>query len=474
MSSDDAKQDIPAKETRTSQREAELEEELRVLKEQMAVVMSSLGQQQRSAGLATQYVPRLSTLLQSSVQQSPLHVPPVAGRLTQAERLEASPYFTPYRATQAPASAARHGGDRVLGGGGARPLIDMSVDEEGWQALLKKEKEPYMFSGNRSEDKTDVRDWVEQVDDFLDTHLKNHQGNRLQWCISHTTGAAKNLLKSFQKDGREAVENGTADRMVEWCDVRHLFIKGFEGTPYQIGLEAEIKALRLGAPKTKDPHTFNAAWDRLCVRVWPTCNTDPHMDKVVGSEYGQAICHSDIDLWEKIVDSVFDPPVGLAEWKMKVLAAWNAREVRKAMLKAGRVAAGSWKDRQQGGQRYGGWSQRPTPPHGVTAKVNVASACPSSTPREPGAETDDSEAEVENSKEEASAQQANAERPPPKNGGRPTWQHRAEVMTWLVDNKRCFRCCGSGHPAFKCRVPLAKLPKSAPTLEHAKVGAWLQ
>jgi hypothetical protein len=413
---------------------------------------------------------RQSILLQSSPSlSSPPHsvpaAPPNPRRLNMAEQLSSSPYITPRR----PLRESEGESEETEG-------EKWEVNEKGWKDLIKKKKEPNTFSGDPSKDVDDARSWVRDVDSYLDLYLsdslgRRQEGNRLRWVLQQSSGVAKQWIQGEIDQGAKLLSMNLIKKPVEWVDVKENFIKYFEGPQYLRYLEMEMKKLRLGKGKTRTLQAFNSAWDHFRVRLYPTSDVDEAMDRVVGSMYSQAILESDPDLWDKA--TTMDVPDGLSAWKERVLNIFTAMEAKKA-IKGGTArpsGTGYYGQHGSGGRgsnRYGGYQSSQT----TVANTNA-------TPTELGAESD-SEADDGKGSEEAELQQAAGRASNGRsndtnnndNGGRLPYKHLEEVMKFLSDNKRCFRCWSDKHRSFKCKVHISKLPKTAPTLQQVKGGAW--
>lgn len=413
---------------------------------------------------------RQSILLHSSPSLSspPYTVPaapPNPRRLTMAEELSSSPYITPRRPLrESEAESEETEGEK------------WEVNERGWKDLIKKKKEPNTFAGDPSKDVDDARSWVRDVDSYLDLYLtdslgRRQEGNRLRWVLQQTSGVAKQWIQGEIDQGAKLLSMNIIKKPVEWVDVKENFIRYFEGPQYLRYLEMEMKKLRLGKGKAKTLQAFNSAWDHFRLRLYPTSDVDEAMDRVVGGIYSQAILESDPDLWDKA--TTMDVPDGLSAWKERVLNIFTAIEAKKAIKGGAARPSGTGYNGQHGSagrgfNRYGSYQSS----HTSVANTNA-------TPMEPGMGSD-SEAGEGKGSEEAELQQTAARPSNGKpnatnnnnNGGRLPYKHLEEVMKFLSDNKRCFRCWSDKHRSFQCRVHISKLPKAAPTLEQVKGGAW--
>jgi hypothetical protein len=204
----------------------------------------------------------------------------------------------------------------------------------GEERLLKKVKTPPTFSGNDAEDEiSEVRDWVEVFDDFLDCVVgPGYDGDlALTFVKNNLRGPAHDWMKAKISAFEEAVANGDLPKSMrqglKWSEVKKLLVEAFESPQYQVMKRFELQELRLGHGKHKTLPIFNAAFDKLSRRLYPI-GTDFEnnliLDRVLADEYSTILERSDIYLWRDVVKT---GPQTLSQWKARTATVWSAREV---------------------------------------------------------------------------------------------------------------------------------------------------
>jgi len=211
------------------------------------------------------------------------------------------------------------------------------LDEErrrGEERLMRRVEGPATFSGDRTKDKiSDVRDWVDAVDAYLDLVLgPNADGVfALSYVSTRLVGPAHDWLKAKKLAIKEAVNRGGLPGYIQamtWAEAKVLLVEEFESHQYRVLKKMELQALRLGQGECKTLPLFNAAFDKLSRSLYPL-GTDLEaslMESVLADEYSNALQSSDYYMWRDIVKT---GPRTLAQWKASTAVAWSAREVLK-------------------------------------------------------------------------------------------------------------------------------------------------
>ena len=244
----------------------------------------------------------------------------------------------------------------------SNPAVALSQLRAGEERLLKKVKTPPTFSGNEAEDEvSEVRDWVEVVDDFFDCMVGPRYDG--EYALTFVKSNLRGPAHDWMKGKVSAFEEARADlpesmrQGLKWGEVKKLLVEAFESPQYQVMKRFELQALRLGQGEHKTLPIFNAAFDKLSRRLWPI-GTDFEnnviLDRVLADEYSTILERSDIYLWRDIVKT---GPRTLTQWKASTAVVWSAREVLRANEQRNRALQGN------GGKAAGGrrnqFSQRP-------------------------------------------------------------------------------------------------------------------
>lgn len=324
------------------------------------------------------------------------------------------------------------------------------TNDKGLALLVKKLDPPPVLSGTPDDKITDVRQWVEAADEYMDMHLgEESEGGRLQLVIQWTTGAPKDWLRAKRREAVALLREGIIEYAVEWKEVKHHFIESMEGPQYRLLQRAELEGLRLGKGKCKTVLYLNSEFDRLAVRLWPSGTDLSTFDYVLGDEYGQIIRRSDLSLWRDI-HSGLGIPQTLVEWKAKTAAAWAARLV----IAQGQSTASHSYPAQP--TRWGG--------HAARAGVGTTTSERTAVHHvEASDEPSDTWQRQEGEQESASLQQVSAaphRRGPGSSSG---YQLSEEERALLMGAGRCFRCYAKGHRSADASCPGRGKPKRKPT-----------
>lgn len=306
---------------------------------------------------------RTSTEPVNLPEASPGPVPHRTGRLT------LSPFDTP--------AAQRDDDDKQEQNRADGPTaVERAKAEE---RLRRRADGPPVFTGDRSKDKiADARDWVEQVDNWLDFMLGVHQDGVfcLSYVLTRLEGAAKDWLKA---------KKGTFVALT-WGEVKLMLVDEFESPQYRQLKKLELEALRLGSHAHPTPILFNAAFDKLArILYTPASMSDAvelaaSVDRTMADEYSKAVMRSHHTIWQ---DAVKMGPATLAQWKDCVTSQWSAREVIRQTT-AGPRAGGA-----DGGPRpyYGGWrDNRGAPNRPASLNEVQADTAPPAATAAPGAQ----------------------------------------------------------------------------------------
>ncbi len=326
------------------------------------------------------------------------------------------------------------------------PAITASQMRAGEERLLKKVKTPPTFSGNEAEDEiSEVRDWVELVDDFFDCMVgSGYDGEyALTFVKNNLRGPAHDWMKgkvsAFDEARRDLPESQRQG--LRWSEVKKLLVEAFESPQYQVMKRFELQALRLGQGEHKTLPVFNAAFDKLSRRLWPI-GTDFEnnviLDRVLSDEYSMILERSDIYLWRDIVKT---GPRTLAQWKASTATVWSAREVlrnneqRNRALHAGKAAGGKRNQFGQNSQSGGTTSaQEMDMKHGDTKEEGDEEGTPGQAPAG------------------AAAQQMQG-----RNSRRP-FRPRPHLLTdeqfnIVMDKRLCLQCYKPGHRIGEAACP---------------------
>jgi hypothetical protein len=244
----------------------------------------------------------------------------------------------------------------------------------GEERLLKKVKTPPTFSGNDAEDEiSEVRDWVEVVDDFFDCMVGyGYDGEyALTFVKNNLRGPAHDWMKAKVSAFEDVLANGDLPQSMRqglrWSEVKKLLVEAFESPQYQVMKRFELQELRLGQGKHKTLPIFNAAFDKLSRRLWPI-GTDFEnnviLDRVLADEYSTILERSDIYLWRDVVKT---GPRTLSQWKASTAVVWSAREVLRTNEQRNKHIHGGAAGRGGGGRRNQ-FGQRPPGTAGAAAQ----------------------------------------------------------------------------------------------------------
>jgi hypothetical protein len=210
---------------------------------------------------------------------------------------------------------------------------DVEEHRKALDRLMKKAEGPATFSGDTAKDKiADVRDWVDSVDSFIEMIMGDNTKGALDYVVTRTVGAAQEWLRSKKSELRNATRaGGLRGGVVEWNEIRPLFIEQFEGQEYRQLKKIEMDNLRIGTAEGefKTLPLFNSRFDQLARRVYPAGSDKILHDQLLADKYSELIRMSDKVLWREMNKMV--PPQGLAGWKELTAQFWAGREVVRLM-----------------------------------------------------------------------------------------------------------------------------------------------
>jgi hypothetical protein len=270
--------------------------------------------------------------MESTLFRSPRSVPPRLGRLTLSPPLK-SPASMPIK----PSLSESHLKPDAPADQGEEGEVEMTQKQR--ELLVKSMGSPSTFSGDKSVDKTaDVRDWVEEVEKWLNIHVGPKVNKGLLPIIE---GLLRGGANTWMTEKKRQLASDLKARMMkgelEWHEVREGFIEEFEGPQYRVLIREELRALRLWKGKCKSIPLFNSEFDRLCRRLYPMGQDLAAFIPVLAEEYGNCLRHSDEDLWSRVVTLTI--PATVAEWRERAVSCFATREILKAQKGTGSAAS---------------------------------------------------------------------------------------------------------------------------------------
>jgi hypothetical protein len=340
----------------------------------------------------------------------------------------------------------------------------------GEERLLKKVKTPPTFSGNDQEDDiTEVRDWVEVVDDFFHCMVgPGYDGEyALTFVMNNLRGPAHDWMKGKLSAFDDAIASGSLpDNMrqgLKWGEVKKLLVEAFESPQYTVMKRFELQELRLGQGKHKTLPIFNAAFDKLSRRLWPI-GTDFEnnliLDRVLADEYSTILEKSDLYLWRDVVKT---GPRTLSQWKASTAVVWSAREVLRTNEHRYRQGNAG-----RGGGRRNPFNGRP---QGGAAGAAVQEMDTQEDPRV--SEVDSDSDEETPGRPSATAQQMQAQkkgnnlrrpsRPPVGDRSQAPRLMTDEQFQVVLTKRLCFQCYKAGHRRGDDACPEKGKPRRKPT-----------
>jgi hypothetical protein len=338
----------------------------------------------------------------------------------------------------------------------------------GEERLLKKVKTPPTFSGNDQEDEiTEVRDWVEVVDDFFHCMVgAGYDGEyALTFVMNNLRGPAHDWMKGKVAAFQDAIASGSLPENMrqglKWGEVKKLLVEAFESPQYTVMKRFELQELRLGQGKHRTLPIFNAAFDKLSRRLWPI-GTDFEnniiLDRVLADEYSTILERSDLYLWRDVVKT---GPRTLSQWKAATAVVWSAREVLRTNEHRHRQGSAG-----RGGNRRSQFSGRP---QGGAAGAAVQEMDAQEDPQEGDSDSDEETA----GQRTAAAQQVQAQKRGPRRDGpsRPSAGDRSQAPRLLTDEQMrtvlakrlCYQCYKAGHRRGDDSCPEKGKPRRKPT-----------
>jgi hypothetical protein len=201
------------------------------------------------------------------------------------------------------------------------------------EGLIKTMVAPSSFSGDKSVDKTaDVRDWVEEAEKWLHIHVGSDVNSGLLPFIEGLLrgGAASWMTAQRKQLALDLRGKGMRDS-VEWHEVREGFIEQFEGPQYRALMREELRQLKLWKGKCKSIPLFNAEFDRLTRRLYPSGQDLAAFIPVLAEEYGNCLQASDEELWARTV--TLNIPATVEEWRSRAVSCYATREIVKQKMK---------------------------------------------------------------------------------------------------------------------------------------------
>jgi hypothetical protein len=300
----------------------EKEERKRVIDQRVSL---SAKRDVRGVTIVNEALPSQRSSIGSSPLRSPVAVPHRQGRLTLSPpilnspipKVKTSPTQKPSHSN--PDLTADHGEDE-----------EKEITEKQREGLVKSMGSPKKFTGDKSLDKQpDVRDWVDETEKWLATHLGEGVTKGLLVFVSGLLEGGAGLWLDDQVALLKADLKAMGMKArVEWYEVREAFIEQFEGPQYRVLIREDLKNLRLWKGKCKTIPLFNSEFDRLSRRLYPSGQDLAVLVPVLAEDYGNCLRNSDEDLWLRCV--AFTIPTSVHEWRERAVSCYATREILKA------------------------------------------------------------------------------------------------------------------------------------------------
>jgi hypothetical protein len=178
--------------------------------------------------------------------------------------------------------------------------------------LIKTSKPPDEFTGDELSQRLKVRQWVTQVNNWINLFIgKDRDGSsqelRMETVATRLSGGA---LIWYETEKAKAEITG---RVLRWDEIMEKFIAKFEGQDNRLLMEQELELLTYKQGKCRDLYKLEAEFDRLRLLLYPNSEGNSDFDRMLGNLYGSAIQRGDAALHTKMLEMGL--PRSLNEWK---------------------------------------------------------------------------------------------------------------------------------------------------------------
>ena len=341
------------------------------------------------------------------------------------------------------------------------------------QKVLGKLPLPSKFSNEKVGDSEKIDHWVRAMTRYVDGQFFDMFGpqveaDKMAFILASLEGPAATWMSQTYQEADE--ERDTWDKLapmfVQW-------VKG--GVNLREEWELQMKKLAFGKGKCTDLIRFEAEFEQLRIRLYPTSSTNIHMNQRSAGDYLDAIERGNRALRAEMISYLHianlsgEAPTlsqvrGAAQQavaKMRLLSTFNSDRFSRSSSSSSSSSAPS----QFGRNRLGFGSGRVNSLESSTGDLPAESEL--TWERQEGEEEQGalSNVQIQNA-QRSDNRPANSDAKRTKRRGVPLDTATRTKLT--AAGHRCFDCYGLNHPFWECKVPTNKLPKRKPNAEELK------